>query len=460
MKNKLSKKEKRFKRFLILILVLLGCYYLNNQVAFNAYWGYDGGAHLEYIKTIFSENRLPTFSENYLAWHEPLYYIFSGIMAKIIHLFNFFNYDFIIFEAKFLQFFNTFFLVSSIYLVYKISSFFTESKFIQVLIILFTGSLGAFLETANYLTNEIMAIFWSLLLFYSFLAIEKSGWTIKKSLFFGLILGLGLLTKLSILIFLLAFLIFFIYKNLYNKKYRDFQFLPVIFIVAFLICLPWLYYKNKNIGSIWSINSYENEIVREENPAKLPLSFWLTFDFSIFDNPFWRNGQKSFVTMLTADTFIDYYVIGDNVDIMNEKPIDQKILTDSGRFISQDKFIWSLWLFDWSLLWVLFFTISLIYLLVKFIKNKFKPDNLLFLLIFCFGSFAALAYNVYAYPFLERGTLKAGFILPSILLVIMISFIFLDHLLKKYKLFYLWPIVFIIFLITISLSFYTHFLYF
>jgi hypothetical protein len=76
-------KKHKFNILIIGFFLFLIFFRLHNAINFNPYWGYDGGAHLEYIKTVMEHWRVPTMAENYLGWHEPLFYFFYAVLGKI-----------------------------------------------------------------------------------------------------------------------------------------------------------------------------------------------------------------------------------------------------------------------------------------------------------------------------------------------------------------------------------------
>jgi energy-coupling factor transporter transmembrane protein EcfT len=83
----------------------------------------------------------------------------------------------------------------------------------------------------------------------------------------------------------------------------------------------------------------------------------------------------------------------------------------------------------------------------RWLKNKFRPNANLFFLIFIAGCFLALFYNAAKYPFLERGTLKASFILPLWPLLMIVGFAWLAAILKKIKKEFFWVVVWFIMII-------------
>jgi 4-amino-4-deoxy-L-arabinose transferase-like glycosyltransferase len=429
-------------KFIILIagfFLFLLFFRLHNAINFNPYWGYDGGAHLEYIKTVMEKWRAPTMAENYLAWHEPLFYISYAGVGQIIHYLFGGHYDFYKTIIKPLQILSGLISVLMVWLVYKISQKFSNDKKVWLASAIGAGLISVMTETTNYLTNELLAGFFITLLLYYFITFSQRGWSWRRIVIMGLISGLALLTKLSAIIFILALAIWFLYKTIYERRIKYIFYAFVFLFLSFLIYSPWAIYKVKNFGSALSINVFEDKM---KETRQLPEGFFHSFNTEIFVNPFWMNGSKSFASVVFADAFSDYYSISNNVDKNNLKVFDnQKFWTESGSFVTNNKFHLSILLLYFSIFFVFIFTFGVVGLFYKWIKNKFRPNVNFFFLIFIAGCFSALAYNVVKYPFLERGTLKASFILPVWSLLMVIGFSWLAVFLKKIKIDFLWIVI-------------------
>lgn len=413
---------------------------LHNAIGFNSYWGYDGGGHLEYIKTVMESWRVPSMAENYLGWHEPLFYFVYTILGKAAGAFC--QNNFLTCTVKFLQIISAFLGVAMVWLVYKISQKFSADKKVWLASVIGAGLISVMTETSNYLTNELLAGFLVTLLLYYFITFSQKGWNIRRIIIMGLLSGLALLTKLSAVIFILALIIWFLYKAAYERKVKYIFYILVFLFLSSVIYAPWAIYRAKNLGGVLSINMFEDKI--KEN-RQLPEGFFHSFNGEIFQNPFWTNGSNSFLSVVFADAFSDYYAIANNVDKNNLKVADNnKFWTESGSFVTNTKFRLSILLLYFSLFFVFIFAAGVIGLFWRWIKGKFRPNANLFFLIFIGGCVLALFYNVAKYPFLERGTLKASFVLPLWPLLMIMGFSWLAAALKKIKMEFLWGITWFI----------------
>ncbi|MEK7084697.1 MAG: hypothetical protein AAB932_05680, partial [Patescibacteria group bacterium] len=119
----------------------------------------------------------------------------------------------------------------------------------------------------------------------------------------------------------------------------------------------------------------------------------------------------------------DYYNIFQNYE---DEPRGGSFLTANGRVMSGERAGRTLLLYWWSAAGVILLVAGFIAGAIRVFHEENKKDSLplegrvrersavggvLFLYILTFGFLAALLYNTYQYPFLERGTMKAIFIL-------------------------------------------------
>lgn len=429
--------KNKFNILLVGFFLLLFAFRVHNAINFNTYWGYDGGAHLEYVKTIMEDGRMPTMAENYLAWHEPGFYFFNALLGWATQPIC--QTNFLGCTIKILQIFFAFISVFLIFLVYKIAQKFSSDKKVWLAAVIGGALISVMTETANYLTNELLAAFLIILSIYRFIIFSQKGWNAKRIILMGVLSGVALLTKLSAVIFVLALLVWFIYKACYERKIKWLWYGLLFLITASSIYAPWIFYKQKHFGNGLSVNIYEEQINAKGN---LPKNFFLHVSGEIFRQPFWMSSKDSFFSVVFADAFSDYYTIANNVDKNNlEMPNSQKILTESGNFVTVKKFQLSILLLYFSVFFVFIFIAGVLGLFWRWIKSGFRPNINFFFLVFIDGSFLALIFNVYKFPFLERGTLKASFILSTWPLLMIVGWAWLGMIFKKNKFEFLWLIV-------------------
>ncbi|PIP29436.1 hypothetical protein COX27_01395 [Candidatus Kuenenbacteria bacterium CG23_combo_of_CG06-09_8_20_14_all_36_9] len=427
-------KTKIYKTVIFIFFALLFIFRLNNALNYNSYWGYDGAKHMEYIDTIEDKHRLPTFGENYLAWHEPLYYFIFAILG-FIYKFISGNNDFIL-MIKFLQIITACLDVVFLFIFYKTIGYLTKSKFVKLATLLSVGFFTPLIIVNNYLTNELF-LFWLIILcFYFIVKFEMIGWNYSKIILLSILSALALLTKLSALIFISSLIIWFFYQAIYFKKNMYFKYLLLFIGIVFVLNLPWQIYRAKNFGGVLTINNYEFLQKNKLSKAKdIPDNFFFNFNFDIFKNPFWQTSRSSFWSIIFAQLLVDYDNIGGNVDLNN---LRQEIMTGNGRYICNKIFSFA----KFNLVLGIFFILTLLFgyfsEIIKIIKNKLYPDIYSFLVIFVTMSFLGLIYNVIKNPFIERGTLKIIFILSSWPWLFFLGYKNIDDILQNKKLKYWW----------------------
>lgn len=396
---------------LTVIFLLVGFSYVSNVFYYNTYWAYDGGAHVDYILTIAKDSRLPTMAENYLAWHEPLYYFGAGLLAKLLFFLNILEPTILKILQLLSAVFGLLFMVGSGLLAWLVSK---RNKLVTILVFLMTTVWPELSEASRYISNEIvfqsLSVWWLVWFFYwQMYRIEC--WTYFRWILLALGLVVLLWIKLTAVILILGLLVWLVFLAIKEKKIT-----PVITGLLFLvICLigfsPWLIYKHQQFGQTFTINNFE----KNESGKRMPLDFYTSWDGGIMIRPFWLAGTKSFWSMLYADSLGDYYNI-----FQNYNSAGIKITTINNRQVGLEYYAKSLVIFWLSLPLVVYLLVGLLVYLWQFVKNKFAADGA-FLLVILFGLVFGLIFNTYKYPFLERGTMKAIFILGAVPLFLLIS---------------------------------------
>ena len=188
-----------------LVMFLLVLLYFNNTWQYNTYWGYDSGAHIDYIFTIAESNRLPTMSENYLAWHEPTFYLFNGALVKLFSVF--------LDKAEIIKLLQ---LASAVWGLLFIAGsgllswLVAKNRWLTIFTLLFVGLLGEVSEVSRFVSNEIFfqaTVVWWLVWFWHWRMYEVENWSWRRWIF--LIAGLAVLLwiKLTAVVLVLSVLL-------------------------------------------------------------------------------------------------------------------------------------------------------------------------------------------------------------------------------------------------------------
>lgn len=436
----------------ILMLIVFGLALFirfHNISHYNTYWADDGGGHVDYVYQIEENHRLPEFKDNYLAWHEPGYYILAAFW-------NFFrpNIDGLYFEGiNWTECLNV--LIYIIFMVFVwIFAFMMskKNKWIALSATFLFSVLFIGVKLSAYINNELLNQATILLLIILFLYWKLlDDYKYKKVILFATILSFATMIKMTALIVLLGVsIIWFLSFVLQRKKYFIFYILIVISIF-FVSNAPWLIHKVNTYGNAFAINTLETEKNNVFRSDAWYYVFRINTDI-FYKNPYLTRELNSYFAILLSDTFSDHYNLFNNPDKMVDR-VD-KIMLNNNRFTNQK--LWNAMLnvnkvgFVIFAIWLVGFIFFMKDFIFNFIKYKKIDYYEAFLLIVLLGAWFALLYNNLCYPYLHRGVLKGHFIYYSYPLFVTLSYISLyKHIANKF-LYYLLVIVPIIIYIIIA----------
>ena len=450
---------KRFKRGEVVYLVILLIFFLfliifrfHNALAFNPYWGYDGGGHIDYLFSIAYENKIPEVSQNYIAWHEPLYYFVFGGLLKLALLFKS-NLDFGL-ALKVLSSLQVILSLLTTLVIFKLTKLLTKNRVIIVLATILINLLPSFNQASTFLTNELLNYFFIFLILYYFFKnfVFKKKPLYKNYFILGLLLGLALLTKITALILLIIISLYLLWRLIISRKrIKTSQGLALIILLVFIINLPLQIYRQQNDLDLISVN---NTNFLEPQSLKLDerVKFFAFLDKDIFLYPYWYSGGRSFWSMLYADTFYDYYGSIENQNYINyllgNDPSQLEKTTHANTYVTKNNFIISKILVWLALLLLVIFIWGLVGNIKKFINQR---KSVYFLYSFIPLSFlASLIYFAYRYPYYDHGIVKAIFIFPAFIFLIIPGLEAIYKLSKK-TIYVLVPLVLIYSLLIIQL---------
>jgi len=425
--------------------ILLGTYllflllvYIWNVLHYSTYWAYDGGSHIDYIDSILFSKTLPNSAKSYLSWHEPLYYLIQAVVAKVVMLFTD-NRNLVL---EILEMGSAFLIWFFVILSASLSWLVSKKKSITFLVTICVSGLFVVSELGRYVTNEslfqVLILVW-LNLFYQWKMYDKKNWNLFRWISLIGLLAIILWTKLTGIVLLLALCLWLV---IYAFQIKDKKVVLLSFIIFFLslfLYSPWLVYKKVVFDNVLTINNYE-----VQSSERMDKKFFINWDISIMRDPFWSSGKKSFLSMFIVSSLVDY----DNIFQNYYNLSDKKIQTDNTRYINYNRWVESLVYFWWSIPLVFISIFGLIIFIWNVVKDNFI-DKRFFLFILLFGLFSSLVYNVYRYPFVERGTLKSLFILVFFPILFLLGFEELSKI-KLKKISYILFIAYMIFWLVFS----------
>lgn len=393
------------------IAVLFFAFQLYQLITFNPYWGYDGGAHLNILETLLYEYRFPSLTENYLAWHEPLYYL-------VLVGFGFLHIPFWISHAAIILTIDV--LIFALFRRVGISFLYAIFGAIATL------SLPAFLEVSMFYTNEALNYVFVLALIHCALTFwREKAWSWNSTLLFVLCVGLGVITKITVVVAFGVVVILLAIKVMQTRK-DIWRYIGTFFLALFFAALcyaPWYAIRSQGLSQA-SINNYEML------PAKAfawdeRVTFLTRFDTDIFTFPFWYSGGTGFWSMLYADAVSDYLGLFENQDIKNALPESDRVLTThNGNSVSAYRKPLAqaaMWL---GLVPVLVMVFGFLYAFWNLGREIFRSGwklpqndtNGIIVLGFSSAFLLALMYYAYRYPYYDQGVVKSIFIAPAFVL--------------------------------------------
>lgn len=391
---------------------------INNLYNYNSWWADDGGAHIAYVETIVNKHRLPTMNETYVAWHEPLYYIAISVWIKLGVMIGYTN-------LNWWQLFNFFLSIISLTIIWLLSSQLSnENKWLTLTVTSLFGLVFVSVKLSAYVNNELAVqtlILLLIYLFYRWRLLEENKW--PSIIYWALLLLTATLIKMTAFIVWFAVILFWLICFVNDKQKYYLKYILLASAVVFFGNLPWFIYKSQNIGTLVSVNLYQEQqrqnILRSDAYAYL----W-RFDYhTFFDQPYWVDETKSFISIFVADIFSDHYNLFNNVDRMNSLPIVDKILV-AGRYTTERVrqsvlranqvgllifMIWVIGFIGWS--WRR---------LVHY--NIFNSRYDYFYILLIIGGVSALVYENILFPYLGQGVLKASFIYYVLPLIAILAY--------------------------------------
>ncbi len=390
----------------VLFLALFAFQYWQ-LTSFNPYWGYDGGAHVDILETLLREGRFPSLSENYLAWHEPGYYLllaglgWIGVPFFISHALIVLGIDVVIF---------------------RIARKLGMGTLSSVVALLSVVLLPPFLEVSMFYTNEALNYLFLLLIFASGIDLWRGAWSWRHAWLLVLWTMLGGVTKITALVAYGVVSIALLLKG-YQEKSKHYVLLVFLgFFLAFLAYLPWLMIRSQHLSE-FSINNYDmlpaRTLVLDER-----VRFMTAFDFDIFTFPFWYSGGRGFWSMIYADAVSDYYGLFEHQDVKLKLADEDRVMTThSGTYVSAYRVP-----FARAAIYLGIIPIGGVLLggflsaretLWWFLRRK--SDYSMGVVVFggAFAFLLALMYYAYRYPYYDQGVVKSIFIGPGIALALL-----------------------------------------
>lgn len=369
---------------------------MHNALLWNFAWGYDGGAHGMYAFIIAHLHRLPTMSETYVAWHEPLYYvltapfflhatfdgtrfasIFSGIIGVLTYLFL------IVWQWKE-----------------------TRNRTAVLLTSFLLLALPVAISASTFFSNEGLVHFLILLALFV-VARSKQPDSPKQILIVSLLLGLALLSKITAFVCIATVFAWYAWRAFAYKSKKSIVSAVLISLVSITIASPWIAYRTQAFHGVFT-NPFEATLTKE----RLPSNYFTSFDQHMLAWPFWTNGRSSFWAMTSALTFTDYDALLLNPDIAKNVPGSTQVVLD--RYVTPTHATLARYSLLLALALLPLFAWSCVQLCIRVWHERYSPKTATLFFLFLAASFSALLLNTLQHASLERGNVKTLFIFSAV----------------------------------------------
>jgi len=388
---------------------------LKNALAFNPYWGYDGGAHLNYIFAV-ADGRMPDPVKNYVAWHEPLYYFLMGGALRVFRLFASG-----VVELRFLSVMQVCLSMLVTWMSLRVARALPVSAGVAIGGALLWNVMSPMTQASVFVTNELLNYFFILTILWIFFAkIIPAKMTHHDWLVFGAIAGFALLTKITALIPLGLVALYVLFGDCPRlgtvpKQLRSFA---TACLLALVMVSPWYWYRTTHVLGSLSINNYEF-LQKISVPTKHRFEFLTRFDTDVFKFPYWYSGGRGFWSMFYADTFLDYYGTLEHRDSLSLHSADRVAITHQENFVSRRHLSFAGALPFLAVVPLMILLWGLVRGLSEWRTAKTSLPFWASITTLAFVS--ALLYSAFRYPAYDLGIVKSIFIFPGLLPALIIG---------------------------------------
>jgi 4-amino-4-deoxy-L-arabinose transferase-like glycosyltransferase len=177
--------------------------------------------------------------------YSPFYYLLESLPYGL-----FYQGD-IISRATAMRIFNIFIALLTVIFAYKSARLIFKDKLASVTCAILIGFIPAFANSSAGLNNDSLITAAGTIFIFLLLAYLPQKLSPLKSLWLGLVFGLGLLTKPQFAIFALPLLAFYIFKFFKDKNYTSW----IISVLIIVLCVavlfgPWFFYIAKDHNAL------------------------------------------------------------------------------------------------------------------------------------------------------------------------------------------------------------------
>ncbi len=231
------------KKILAIIFILAIFFRLLSALIIPIFDKPDEGPHFTYLQFVAENKKLPVQVGPTGELHQPPFYqVFASFILSFIKTFT----QDIWYQVFFLRFLSIIVSMFTLYLTYKIASMIFNNQKLIIGITAFAAFLPSHINLNSTITNANLGDLLSVLIIFFMLKILMEKENLKDIVLLGLVVGISLITRLSIIPAILtipfAFVVKF-YPNIKTNIKRIIKPLVIIAIIG-LVISSWHFYRN------------------------------------------------------------------------------------------------------------------------------------------------------------------------------------------------------------------------
>jgi 4-amino-4-deoxy-L-arabinose transferase-like glycosyltransferase len=290
----------RLHKPLLILFVLVNALVLVNAVLHNPRRGYDAKDHLDYIKTLAEQRRIPTCADTAQCYIPPLPYMLPALLMATGHVS-------LEQAAKLAQLTNVLIALALTYYLLKICALLRPHDIrLRISSLLLFGMLPVFYKTFSLIRGEVYLPLLIVFLAYTLLSIFVGGKvTVANILFAGAALGLAVLARQWGLLMVPAVAIFMLYI-----WFRDHSQLHTILFVG-LACaiIPVVvagWYYGIMLGRYGTLTAWDRPASKLSLSVFPPEFYFGLGSGKLFTDPVRPSFSNQFPAIFYSDTWGDY----------------------------------------------------------------------------------------------------------------------------------------------------------
>ena len=287
------------------LLLLLG---INNMWKLETWHGFDSSAHMEYVRYLVEHRSLPLASEGWQMFQPPLYYVLSAPLYALLS--PWFDTDALTRILRLLPILCSLLQVEIVFRAAR--SMFREEKGLQTVAVVVSSLIPMHITISQFVGNEPLAGCLAavvLLMAVREMAGESRGY--GSSAVMGLVLGLALLAKASVLLLLPPLALFLVLQkdSGFSGLARAAGRASVMGGVSLLVA-GWFFMRNRMEFGTFFIGGWDpvRGIVWWQDPGFRTWSQFTTFGHSLVHPVY--SGVVSFFDALYSTMWLDGFLSG------------------------------------------------------------------------------------------------------------------------------------------------------